>query len=125
VRIDWNGKPRFVIVGIVGDVLSNLDRPAEPTMYLPLNSGRLEYGSLVLMAHAGKNVTALALPIQKEIAGMDANLAVSDVLTMEELVGKSTASAKFDAMLVLLFAALALGLADWDSRGNGGRSVWR
>ncbi len=111
LKIDWQGAPRFEIVGIVGDVLSDLDRPAEPTMYLPLNSGRLEYGSLVAMASAGRDVTALALPMQKVIAGMDPDLAVSDVLTMDERIGKSTESAMFDAVLVLLFAVMGLVLA--------------
>jgi predicted permease len=111
LTIDWQGAPRFEVVGIVGDVLSDLDRPAEPTMYLPLNSGRLEYGSLVVIASAGREVTALALPMQKVIAGMDADLAVSDVLTMDERIGKSTESAMFDAVLVLLFAVMGLVLA--------------
>jgi predicted permease len=111
LKIDWQGAPRFEVVGIVGDVLSDLDRPAEPTMYLPLNSGRLEYGSLVVMASAGRDVTALALPMQKVIAGMDPDLAVSDVLTMDERIGKSTESAMFDAVLVLLFAVMGLVLA--------------
>jgi predicted permease len=107
--LDWEGAPRFEIVGIVGDVLSNLDRPVEPTVYLPLNSGRFEYGSLVVRSSA--EVTGLALPVQKEIARIDADLAVSDVLTMQEIIGKSTANAMFDALLVVLFAVLALILA--------------
>jgi ABC-type antimicrobial peptide transport system permease subunit len=83
--------------------------PAEPTLYLPVNSGRFDYGSLVL--RSDRNVTALALPIQKEIAAIDPNIAVSEVLTMEQRIGKSTASAMFDAVLVLVFAALGLILA--------------
>ena len=86
-----------------------MDGPVEATLYLPLNSGRFGYGSLVV--RSSREATALALPVQKEIAGMDANLAVSDVLTMEERIGKSTASAMFDAALVLLFAVLGLALA--------------
>jgi len=109
LTIDWEGAPRFEIVGVVGDVLSNMDGPVEATLYLPLNSGRFEYGSLVV--RSSREATALALPVQKEIAGMDASLAVSDVLTMEERIGKSTASAMFDAALVLLFAVLGLALA--------------
>ena len=111
VRIDWERNPRFEIVGIVGDVLSNLDSPPEPTIYLPLNSGRLEYGSLVAMTDTGHDVSGLALPLQKQIGAMDPDLAVSDVLTMDEQIGKSTEAAKFDALLVLLFAALGLVLA--------------
>jgi predicted permease len=111
LRIDWERNPRFEIVGVVGDVLSNLDSPPEPTMYLPLNSGRLEYGSLVAMTDSGHDVTALALPLQKQIATMDPDLAVSEVLTMDERIGKSTEPARFDALLVLVFAALGLLLA--------------
>lgn len=111
LRIDWERTPMFEIVGVVGDVLSNLDSPPEPTMYVPLNSGRLDYGSLVAMTDSGHHVSALALPLQKQIAAMDPDLAVSDVLTMDERIGKSTNPAKFDALLVLLFAALGLLLA--------------
>lgn len=109
LTIDWEGEPRFEIVGVVGDVLSNLNLPAEPTMYLPLNSGRFDYGSLVV--RSSLDVTLLALPIQKGFARIDPDLAVSDVLTMEQIMGKSTAGAMFDAFLVLLFALLALVLA--------------
>jgi predicted permease len=107
--LDWDEKPRFEIVGIVGDVLSDLNRPAEATMYLPMNSGRFGYGSLVV--RSSRDVTPLALPIQKQIAAMDPNIAVSDVLTMEQRIGKSSASAMFNAVLVLLFAVLGLVLA--------------
>jgi predicted permease len=107
--VEWQGKPRFEIVGIVGDVISDLDRPPEPTMYVPLNFGRFGYGSLVVRSR--REVTALALPVQKEIATLDAELPVSDVLTMEQVIGKSAAGARFDALLVLLFAVLALILA--------------
>jgi predicted permease len=109
LKIDWEGAPRFEIVGIVGDVLSNLDRPVEASVYLPLNSGRFEYGSVAV--RSTRDVTSLALPIQKQIASIDPGLAVTDVLTMEQIIGKSTANAMFDAFLVLLFAALALILA--------------
>jgi ABC-type antimicrobial peptide transport system permease subunit len=49
--------------------------------------------------------------MQKEIARMDPDLAVSDVLTMDQRLGKSTESAMFDTVLVLFFAVLGLILA--------------
>jgi predicted permease len=107
--ISWEANPRFEIVGIVADVLSDLDQPVEGTMYLPLNSGRFGYGSIVV--RSSHDVTSLALPVQKEFAAMDPNIAVSDVLTMEQRIGKSSSSAMFDAVLVLLFAVLGLMLA--------------
>jgi predicted permease len=107
--LDWEGRPGFEIIGIVGDVLSNLDRPPEPTMYFPLSSGRFGYGSLVV--RSAQNVTTLAQPIEKEIAAIDPNLAVSDVLTMDQIIGKSTSTTRFDAILILAFATISLVLA--------------
>jgi len=89
--------------------LSDLDRPPEPTMYFPINSGRFGYGSLVV--RSSQEVTALALPIQKQIAALNPNIAVSDILTMEQRMGISSATSRFDALLVLLFAVLGLMLA--------------
>jgi ABC-type antimicrobial peptide transport system permease subunit len=65
----------------------------------------------VVTTDSGRDVTALALPLQKQIASMDPDLAVSEVMTMDERIGKSTASAMFDALLVLAFALLGLVLA--------------
>jgi predicted permease len=107
--LDWDKQPHFEIVGIVGDVISTVGQPVEPTMYFPLSVGLFGGGSLAI--RSAKEVTALALPIQKEIAAIDADLPVSDVLTMDEIIGKSTASEGFNAALVVFFAALALLLA--------------
>jgi ABC-type antimicrobial peptide transport system permease subunit len=78
-------------------------------MYFPLGWGR--FGGGYLAVRSTRDVTALALPIQKEIAAIDPDLPVSDVLTMNQVIGLSTASAAFDAGLILFFAVLALMLA--------------
>jgi hypothetical protein len=46
----------------------------------------------------------LAIPIQRLITSLDANLPVKNVLTMEQIVGESTAISSFSATLVLSFA---------------------
>lgn len=71
--------------------------------------GLIEYASLVV--RSSKDVTALALPIQTEIARLDPDLAVSDVMTMDQIIGESTADARFSASFVVFFAVLALILA--------------
>jgi ABC-type antimicrobial peptide transport system permease subunit len=53
----------------------------------------------------------MASPIQEVIADMDAEIAVSDILTMEQVIGRSTNNANFSATLTLGFAALSLVLA--------------
>jgi ABC-type antimicrobial peptide transport system permease subunit len=56
-------------------------------------------------------VTAMALPVQRVVQQIDPQLAVMDILTMDELVGKNTLDAGFDATLLAVFAGLSLLLA--------------
>jgi len=99
----------FEIAGVVGDVRGAMAADMEPTMYFPLYRG--EENNVSLAAVTGADPLALALPIQKIIADMDPNLAVSDVLTMDQILGKSTLNASLEAMLVAAFAVVSLLLA--------------
>jgi ABC-type antimicrobial peptide transport system permease subunit len=45
------------------------------------------------------------------IAGLDRNLPVADVLTMEQIIGQSMLDSSFDATLLALFAGVSLALA--------------
>ncbi|HEU4983035.1 MAG TPA: FtsX-like permease family protein, partial [Acidobacteriaceae bacterium] len=47
----------------------------------------------------------------KIISQIDPNLAVADILTLDQVIGKSTVSASFDATLLAIFALLSLVLA--------------
>jgi ABC-type antimicrobial peptide transport system permease subunit len=54
---------------------------------------------------------ALSIPIQQQVAALDPALPVYDVLTMQQILGKSTAGQSFSATLLLAFASLSLLLA--------------
>jgi ABC-type antimicrobial peptide transport system permease subunit len=66
-------------------------------------------GTLALRSN--RDVTALALPTQRIIQQLDPELPVSNVLTLDQIVGQSTADASFDATLLLAFGVLSLVLA--------------
>lgn len=51
------------------------------------------------------------MPAQKEIVALDPGLAVSNVLTMQQILGQSAETASLSAILVIAFAALSLALA--------------
>jgi putative ABC transport system permease protein len=51
------------------------------------------------------------MPVQKIISQIDPNLAVADILSLDQVIGKSTVSASFDATLLAIFALLSLVLA--------------
>jgi ABC-type antimicrobial peptide transport system permease subunit len=57
------------------------------------------------------NPEALSIPVQKQIAALDPELPVTDVLTLPQVVGDSLSNASFSATLVLAFAGLSLLLA--------------
>ena len=57
------------------------------------------------------NVATLSIPIQRQVATLDPELAVYDVLTLDQILSKSTTNQSFSATLVLGFAVLSLLLA--------------
>jgi predicted permease len=99
----------FEVVGVVANTLWSLREPEGPTMYFPLYYGGWPFTSIAL--RSDQNAESLALPVQKLLAQMDPEVPVSDVLTMEQSLGKSTMDAGFTSKLVLAFAAISLLLA--------------
>jgi predicted permease len=97
------------IVGVVSDVRHVPNRPAEPTEYFPIYDG--VRNDPVLAVHTVSDPLNLALPVQHIVAQLDPNLPVADILSYDQVVGKSTAEASFDAVLLGVFAALSLLLA--------------
>ncbi len=99
------------IVGIVGDTRTDPGEPPHPMMYFPILADSAIIHSASLVLRSGSDVTQFAIPVQRLLATMNRNLAASDVLTMDEVLGRNTLEASFDATLLLVFAALSLLLA--------------
>jgi putative ABC transport system permease protein len=110
IKVHVLGATNFEIVGVVGDTLLRVDQPAKPIMYFPLLAG-LADNSLTLSVHTTSNPLNFSVPIQKQFAALDPELPVSDVLTMQEIIGESLGNASFSSSLVLAFAVLSLLLA--------------
>jgi ABC-type antimicrobial peptide transport system permease subunit len=67
--------------------------------------------SATVFVRSTRNVEAFSIPIQRVINAMDRDLPVSNVETLGETVEKSTLGSKFNSLLVLGFAVIALVLA--------------
>lgn len=100
-------KKPYEIIGVVGDTRYLITKPPKPLMYFPM----LYPNGATIAIHSSRDATSLALPIQRFVHQLDPDLPVSNVLTMEQMIGKSTLDASFDATLVLAFAVLSLVLA--------------
>jgi putative ABC transport system permease protein len=98
-----------VIVGIVGDTRYEIGEAPKPVQYYPLDAGVEAVGTLVI--RASHNLEEFALPVQRIVSEMDPDLPVSDVLTMNQLLGQSTLDQSFNTALLVAFATLSLVLA--------------
>jgi putative ABC transport system permease protein len=103
----------FAIAGIVGDTRYAIGEPPRPVQYYPLDAGVENVGTLVIRSSHDPNhdLEQFALPVQRIVSEMDRDLPVSDVLTMNQLLGKSTLDQSFNTALLVAFATLSLVLA--------------
>ncbi len=103
------GNTGLEIVGVVADTLESLADNPYPTIFYPLYSGSQQSGTLAVRTE--QSPSSLALPVQQAIASIDPDLAVANVLTMDQILGQSTIDASFDATLLFAFAVISLVLA--------------
>jgi putative ABC transport system permease protein len=99
----------YEIVGVVGDTLYQVGKEPGPTMYFPILEG--DQNGVMLAVRTGSDPLQFSVPVQKQIASLDPELPVSNVLTMDEVIGESLDNASLSARLVLAFAILSLILA--------------
>jgi predicted permease len=97
------------VVGIVGDTRFQISTPPLPMKYFSLYSGDENGGELVI--RSDRDVETLALPVQRVIQNLDRDLPVANVLTMQQLLGKSMLDQSFNTTLLVGFASLSLLLA--------------
>jgi len=102
--------PWATIVAVVGDVRrDSLDSPPDAEVYFPFTQRPINFMHLVVRPDA--NATSPATPIQRELQSLDRTLPLGAIGTMEELQGAALANRRLPAVLLGLFAAVALILA--------------
>jgi putative ABC transport system permease protein len=104
------GVPWLTIVGVVGDVkTAGLDQDTLPQFYTPVSQDPPLAMSIVLRT-AG-NPLKMANLASEVIHGLDPEMPVFDVKTMDDLVARTIAQPRFETVLLTFFAAAALLLA--------------
>ncbi|MBI4903114.1 MAG: ABC transporter permease [Acidobacteria bacterium] len=102
--------PWITIVGVIEDMRRRgLHREARLEVFAPLTQ-RPARGTQLLIAVNG-NPMALAAAVRSEIRALDSLATVTKVSTVEAEVGTTMAARRFQALLLALFAMLALVLA--------------
>ena len=100
------------IVGVVADARNNgAGTPVRPEIFIPMEQGRDAWNQLFLIVRADGDAASLVPSIRSTVASIDAEQPVYAIQTMEEAVALSSFQQRISAMLLGIFAAVALALA--------------
>jgi putative ABC transport system permease protein len=101
---------RVTVVGVVGDIKeTGLGGETPPMLYMP--ASHVPLPTLAVVARTSLPTAAALARMREVVAGLDHDLPVFEVLTLEDVVHASVASPRSRALLLGCFAGLALLLA--------------
>jgi putative ABC transport system permease protein len=103
-----NGDNWWTVVGVVGDIRQfGLDQPAIPQVFIPLAQMPTGLGAQVMVRGPG-DPQALAKVVIDTVHALDPDMPVEDVQTLEQARLESLATPRLTALLLSLFAGLAM-----------------
>jgi len=110
---DRDTPPWYTIVGIVGNVKDNaLDVAQIPIVYSPFAQDAQYNLSFVYRTRPGfENPGTLAEAVAREVHGVDPQVPVYGVRSLDDIVSRALSGRRFSMQLLVLFAALALVLS--------------
>jgi putative ABC transport system permease protein len=104
-----NGKSWVKIVGVVGDVkFYGLDQETKDTAYVSF--AQTPMGGTLLVKTAG-NPMKYAQQVREAVLSVDPEQPINGIQTLEELRGDTLVQSRLTALLLALFAGLALAIA--------------
>ena len=105
-----NGEKPRTVIGVVGDVKQKgLDKDVVPEMYVPYP--QFPTFGAAFVAHTTPDPLSLLAAIKEQVWAVDKELPIYQVSTMDQLLAESVAQRRFNALLLGVFAGLALLLA--------------
>jgi putative ABC transport system permease protein len=108
--VGWEEKEFGEVIGVVGDVkYGKVDNQFEPEVYVPYTQPT-EPASFVIVRTTG-NPTQIVGALRQEITALDHNAPIYDVKPMQERAAEATSRTRFSALLLGIFASLALALS--------------
>jgi putative ABC transport system permease protein len=103
-------EPWDEIIAVVGNIkTTDLDGETQPTVYWPQHSWGFAWGTIVTRTTV--EPASVASAVMREIHSLDPDVAISDVLTMDDVLWRSIARPRFNTLLLTTLAVVALALA--------------
>lgn len=113
--------PRRVIIGVLADLKNGrLNRPSQAEVYAPYTQSVGEgWGNTLRLAirSSAADPMSLVAGIRAQVSSLDPDQPVSEVASLDALIGRSTSEQRFNALLMTVFASLALLLAAFGTYG--------
>ena len=110
VAIGAPGRGSVEIVGVVGDIkMTSLDTETRATVYMPHT--QLAIGLMTLVVRTSTTPESAVKSVAAAVHGIDPELPLADVMTMEEVVDRTMSQPKAVSVLLTAFALMALALA--------------
>ena len=112
ITVGWRRDPPAggEVVGIVGDIKElGLGHENAPEVYLP--SSQLPFPSMDIVLRTSVSPLSLAPSVEATVHGLDPELPVSRMRTLEDVVARSISEPRFYMLLLGAFAGIALFLA--------------
>src|SRR5439155_19520631 len=100
------------VVGVVADVKGRvLVRPAPPMVYIPAAQNRVMLGGTTDWVVRTSSSTDIAAALRQAVVGVNPEQPITAIHSMTDVIAGSVAGQSLDALLVGLFAGIALELA--------------
>jgi predicted permease len=110
--VGFGPESRSEIVGVVADArYRDLERPSEPTLYVPLEQNEERWPFLSFTAWTDGDASRLAPVVREAVRAADPAQPIARIRTYDEILAASLAPRRFNTLLVGLFAVTALLLA--------------
>jgi putative ABC transport system permease protein len=105
--------PWVTIVGVAGDVRQmGVDEPVKAEMYFPYQQGQMSfYAPRDLAIRTTVDPLSIVASVRNKIHQVDPYQPVSNIRTMDDVLGEETSSRELGMTLLTIFAGLALLLA--------------
>ena len=105
------------IVGVARDTRNyGLDEEVKPEAYMPYTQSAPSYlagsiSGMILVVRTASDPQNMSAPVKREVQGLDSNLPVYNIKTMEQHLAESIAQRRFNMLLLAVFAGVAVLLA--------------
>jgi putative ABC transport system permease protein len=114
IKIGWHfddgRQAGGTVVGIVGDIKdAGLDQESSEEIYLPY--AQMGLNSMTVVVRGDVPAASLSRAVEDVVHDLDADLAVANMKTLDQIVSAPVSGRRFYMLLLGLFAAVALTLA--------------